>query len=197
MTAKRLLFVSPRFIFPSDSGGKIRTRDVLRGMKGGQFEITLASPEPPRGTAQCAAQLRDVCDRFAGWPEPVHDFSWSFRRHLSVVSTLPISVASDRSEAGRAVIAAELERQPDVVVADFPHASVLLPDKVGGARVLFTHNVEAEIFRRHAEVATSPVLRALWLSQARKMKAFEEDAARRYDGLVAVSERDADYFRAV
>ena len=197
MTAKRLLFVSPRFIFPSDSGGKIRTRDVLRGMKDGHFEITLASPEPPRGTDQFAAELRNVCDRFVGWPEPVRDFSWTFRRHLSVISPLPISVASDRSKVGRALIATELERRPDVVVADFPHASVLLPDKVGGARVLFTHNVEAEIFRRHAEVMTSPILRALWLSQARKMKAFEEDAARCCDGLVAVSERVADYFRAV
>jgi polysaccharide biosynthesis protein PslH len=197
MTAKRLLFVSPRFIFPSDSGGKIRTRDVLRGMKGRQFEITLASPEPPRGAAQFAAELRRVCDRFVGWPEPARDLAWKFRRHLSVVSALPVSVASDRSKAGRAVVAAELEHQPDVVVADFPHASVLLPDKIGGARVLFTHNVEAEIFKRHAEVATSPMLRAMWLSQARKMKAFEDDAVRCYDGVVAVSERDADYFRAV
>ena len=38
----RLLFVSSRYLFPTDSGGKIRTVNVLRGMKGGAFEITLA-----------------------------------------------------------------------------------------------------------------------------------------------------------
>jgi glycosyltransferase involved in cell wall biosynthesis len=197
MTGKRLLFVSPRFIFPSDSGGKIRTRDVLRGMKGGRFEITLVSPEPPGGAERFAEDLRCVCDHFVGWPEAVHDFAWNLRRHLSVASSLPISVASDRSKAGRAVIDVELQRRPDVIVADFPHASVLLPDQVSGASVLFTHNVEAEIFKRHAEVAAGPVLRALWLSQERKMKGFEDDAARRYDALVAVSARDADYFRAI
>jgi polysaccharide biosynthesis protein PslH len=197
MTAKRLFFVSPRFIFPSDSGGKIRTRDILRGMKGGRFEITLASPAPATGAELFAEDLRRVCDRFVSWPDAVHDLAWTLRRHLSVASSLPIAVASDRSKAGRAIIVAELQRQPDVIVADFPHASVLLPDDVSGAKVLFTHNVEAEIFKRHAEVAAGPVMRTLWLSQARKMGAFEDAAARRYDGLVAVSERDADYFRTL
>ena len=32
MDARRLLFVSPRFLFPSDSGGKIRTTQILRGI---------------------------------------------------------------------------------------------------------------------------------------------------------------------
>ena len=41
-----LLFVSPRFLFPMDQGGKIRTGNILRGMKGGAFEVTLASPAP-------------------------------------------------------------------------------------------------------------------------------------------------------
>ena len=29
-----------------DQGGKIRTGNILRGMKGGAFEVTLASPAP-------------------------------------------------------------------------------------------------------------------------------------------------------
>jgi glycosyltransferase involved in cell wall biosynthesis len=41
------------------------------------------------------------------------------------------------------------------------------------------------------------MLRALWESQTRKMKAFEDDLAGRYDGVVTVSERDAAYFRAL
>ncbi len=196
MTRKRLLFVSPRFLFPSDSGGKIRTGVILRGMKGGQFDITLVSPEPPGGAARFANELRCVCDRFVSWPEVVRGFGWEMQRFFSAASPLPISVASDRSKAGCAIVAAELDRRADVVVADFPHASVLLPGEISAARVLFTHNVEAEIFKRHAEVAGNAVLRTLWASQARKMKTFEDAAASRCDGVVTVSKRDAEYFRA-
>ena len=46
-----MLFLSTRFLFPSDAGGKIRTRDVVHGLKGRRFEITLVSPEPTDATA--------------------------------------------------------------------------------------------------------------------------------------------------
>ena len=42
----RLLFIAPWFLFPANTGGRIRTRDILRGLKGGRYEITLISPEP-------------------------------------------------------------------------------------------------------------------------------------------------------
>jgi glycosyltransferase involved in cell wall biosynthesis len=115
---------------------------------------------------------------------------------LSLVSPLPVAVASDRSYEGRRIVAAEIARAPDVVVADFPHATVLLPPTAVPV-VLFTHNVEAEICHRHADVAANPVLRAMWTSQTRKMKAFEEKAARSADGVVVVSSRDAAHFRSV
>jgi glycosyltransferase involved in cell wall biosynthesis len=167
-------------------------------MKGRHFEITLASPEPQDGSKRFGRDLDRICDRFVGWPESSpKNVAWDVRRILSLTSALPIPVASDRSRAGRATVAAELEKRPDIVVADFPHADVLLPDRTQCVRILFTHNVEAEIFRRHAEVARGPVMRALWRSQTQKMKAFEDSVAGRYDGLVAVSERDAAYFRAL
>jgi polysaccharide biosynthesis protein PslH len=195
--ARKLLFVSPRFLFPADSGGKIRTRDVLRGMKGGRFEITLASPEPPDGSRRFADELRRVCDRFLGWPEMARGPLWKIGRYMSLLSSVPVAVASDRSDAGCDALAAELARGPDVVVADFPHSTVLLPARLGAASVLFTHNVEAEIFRRHAAVASDPFRRALWGSQGKKMQQFEDAAARRFDAVVAVSERDGNHFRAV
>ena len=60
---RRLLFVSPRFLFPLDEGGKIRTTGILRAMKSGAFEITLASPAPA-DPAEYGAAIASVCDRF-------------------------------------------------------------------------------------------------------------------------------------
>ena len=56
---------------------------------------------------------------------------------------------------------------------------------------MFTHNVEAEIFERHAEVARGP-MRLVWQNQARKMRRFEGDCLRFYRSVIAVSARDAD-----
>jgi glycosyltransferase involved in cell wall biosynthesis len=72
-----------------------------------------------------------------------------------------------------------------------------LPQHVPGASLLFTHNVEAEIFRRQAGIATNIFNRAVWKSQEAKMERFESVASRRFDSVVAVSERDAQYFRTV
>ena len=62
--------------------------------------------------------------------------------------------------------------------------------------MIFTHNVEAEIFHRHYKVAKTPIGRALWGNQYRKMQTFEKQALKRFDVVVAVSRRDAEQFQA-
>lgn len=192
---RRLLFVCSRYLFPIDSGGKIRTVNVLRGMKGGSFEITLASPLPPVARAGDAAEVAGICDRFVGWPDAARGtlFQWIRMRHL--VSRLPVAVATDYSRAGREAIARELMQPLDVVVVDFPHAAVLAPPPYTSPSVLFTHNIEAEIFRRHAEVAGNAMKRAIWRNQTEKMERYERDLLPQFTSVVAVSERDKAYFQ--
>lgn len=192
---RRLLFVSPRFLFPADNGGKIRTAQILRGMKGGACEIVLACPAAPEAAARHAAEIAEVCDRFAGWPEPRRGRAFRMTRLRHLASHLPLSVATDRSREGRRVVGAELARRPDVVVFDFLHSAVLAPSGLSCPSVLFTHNVESEIFERHAALATSPLERTVWRDQLRKMERFEREALGRFGTVVAVSERDAARFR--
>jgi glycosyltransferase involved in cell wall biosynthesis len=192
----RLLFVSPRYLFPADSGGKIRTVSILRGMRGGAFDITLASPLPSARSAEDAARISQVCDRFAGWPAARrgNGFRWTRMRHLT--SALPVSVATDYSASGSSAVGRELARRPDVVVIDFPHTAVFAPPPYNCPSVLFTHNVEAEIFRRHAEAAGDPVRRAVWRNQAHKMARFEGELLPKFRAVVAVAERDRECFQS-
>ena len=182
----RLLFVSPRFLFPMDQGGKIRSGNTLIGMKGGAFEIVLASPAPA-DAARYASDIAAACDRFVSWPEEAPS---KIKRALALGSALPVAAATDRSAAGSACVAAALAEKPDVVVVDFPHAGVLVPDRIDAASVMFTHNVEAEIFERHAARA-SGIWRLVWADQSRKMRRFEAETLRRFDSVIAVSDRDA------
>ena len=185
-----LLFVSPRFLFPADEGGKIRTSNILRQMKGGPFHITLASPAPP-DTSPFHADLEAISDSFLPWPATP---SSRARRIAALLDRRPLSVATDDSPAGRAVVAQALAQHPAVAVIDFPHAAVLTPGAIPVPSVLFTHNVEAEIYERHARLARG-LMRPIWNDQARKMQRFEGDTLRRFDRVIAVSTRDAKALR--
>lgn len=189
----RLAFISPVFLLPADAGGKIRTGNVLRAMRGGAFEITLVSPATAEQVERWAPELAGMCDHFVRWqPSPALP---RWRRAGDLLGDLPVNVAADRSPQALRVVRETLAAGHfDAVVFDFVHAAVLRPAAALPPSVCFTHNVEAEIFKRHAETAAQPLLRWLWRSQYRKMQRFEAEALRRFTRVVAVSERDARQF---
>jgi glycosyltransferase involved in cell wall biosynthesis len=193
MARPQLVFVSPLFLFPTDAGGKIRTTNILRGLKGGAFRIKLLSPGSALQSSRWRAELESLCDEFAPWqPEPPRP---RWRRGLDLLGRLPVNVAADRTAPALAAVQTESERGlADLMVFDFVHASVLRPPRLDCKSVCFTHNVEAEIFARHAQQARDPARRWVWSSQHRKMVDYEGAALRGYDKVIAVSERDALHF---
>ena len=65
MTLKqKLAFVSTRFLFPADSGGKIRTTQILRGLKGGASRVRLLMPCHTVLWKHFATEIESVCDEF-------------------------------------------------------------------------------------------------------------------------------------
>ncbi len=140
----RLAFISPVFLFPNDAGGKIRTTNILRALKGSAFEITLLSPVAPGQQERWQAELAGVCDHFVGWQASTRAKPL---RALDLLRNLPVNVAADKTPAAlrsvREVLAAN---KFDVAVFDFVHAAVLKPEQLNIPTVCFTHNVEAEIF---------------------------------------------------
>jgi glycosyltransferase involved in cell wall biosynthesis len=192
----KVAFISPVFLFPADAGGKIRTGNILRGLKeSGRFDITLLSPATKEQQREWQAELDRQCERFIGWtPSPARS---RWQRAPDLLSSLPVNVAADRTPAAIAAVEQALAAERfDVVVFDFVHAAVLRPAALKGATVCFTHNVEAEIFERHAKTAPSAPLRWMWASQAVKMRRFEREALAGFTRVVAVSERDAKKFAA-
>lgn len=195
MARPRLLFVSPQFLFPADAGGKIRASGILRGMKGGHFEITLVSPATAEQPRRFARELSEVCDRFLFWPAVRRGkFVGALMRIVAQASSLPASVALDRSRAATALIADALATQPEIVVADFVHAAVLFDQIPSTGSVVFAHNVEAEIFARYAQTAENSLARIVWSAQRRKMAEFEARHLPAFAKVIAVSDRDLNFF---
>jgi glycosyltransferase involved in cell wall biosynthesis len=193
-TKPRLVFISPVFLFPNDAGGKIRTTNILRGLKGGAFEITLLSVATPEQTRRWAKELEGVCDEFIAWEPAPSRPKWL--RALDLADELPINVVADRTAQGMEAVRAVAKRPDvDLMVFDFVHSAVLRPATLGCRSVCFTHNVEAEIFARHASQARDPLRRWVWASQHKKMEQFERSVLRGFDAVVAVSDRDARFFK--
>jgi glycosyltransferase involved in cell wall biosynthesis len=60
--------------------------------------------------------------------------------------------------------------------------------------VLFTHNVEALIWKRHFQVAANPVWKAICWHEYRKMARAERTYLQKSDHVLAVSATDRDFF---
>ncbi|MES2263037.1 MAG: glycosyltransferase family 4 protein [Pseudomonadota bacterium] len=189
----RLVFVSPIFLFPNDAGGKIRSTNILRGLKGGAFHVTLLSAASPEQARRWKSEIDGVCDEFIAWNPTASRPRW--RRAFDLLGELPVNVAADRTAPGMEAVR-QLALRPDIdlMVFDFVHSAVLRPSSLRCRSTCFTHNVEAEIFGRHAKQARDPMRRWLWTSQHAKMQRFEGAALRRFDSVIAVSERDARFF---
>lgn len=189
----RLVFISPVFLFPNDAGGKIRTTNILRGLKDGAFHVMLLSVASPEQMRRWAKEIDGVCDEFIAWTPTAARPKWL--RALDLAGSLPINVVADRTRPGMEAVRA-MTRRPDIdlVVFDFVHSAVLRPAELHCRTVCFTHNVEAEIFARHASQARDPMRRWMWSSQHAKMREFEHAALRGFDTVIAVSDRDARFF---
>jgi sugar transferase (PEP-CTERM/EpsH1 system associated) len=113
-------------------------------------------------------------------------------RHL--IDPLPYAVGKYRSRAFaqrlRELLAAG---SFDLIVCDFLFPAVNLPKTLPCPAVIFTHNVESEIWRRHTETATG-LRRWLYRMQHHRMLAYEARTLRRFDGVLAVSDADKGSF---
>ncbi|MGB8011657.1 MAG: glycosyltransferase family 4 protein, partial [Terriglobales bacterium] len=82
------------------------------------------------------------------------------------------------------------ERRFDVAVCDFLDAAVNFPGRLTIPSVLFQHNVESEIWRRHAATADSRARKMMYRVEFRKMLGYERAAVCKFQHVIAVSEND-------
>jgi glycosyltransferase involved in cell wall biosynthesis len=114
----------------------------------------------------------------------------------NLVSPLPYFMQKYKSAAMRREVArlATLEKF-DVLVCDFLMASINVPERVSCPAVLFQHNIEAMIWKRHYEVQQNPLKKAYLYGQWRKAVAYERAASQRFDYVVTVSADDTEMTR--
>ena len=78
---------------------------------------------------------------------------------------------------------------------DFLAPAANVPRGLTTPTVLFQHNVEAMIWKRHYEVQTNPIKKAYLYGQWQKMRRFEKEMCRRFDCVIAVSAEDREQMK--
>jgi len=189
----KILWVKPGKLLPLDTGGKLRTYNILRHLSathdvtylsyyGGQrdedYEREILKHLP--GTVPIAKAFPDVTGP---------------GRYLDYVRCLPAAapyaVSRFTSPPVQKILAEWIaQRRFDVAVCDFLVSAQNFPRELVTPTVLFQHNVETMLWKRRARFAASTVDRVISKIESAKMARYEPAQIRRFHHVLAVSEQD-------
>lgn len=187
----KLLWAACGFLHPTTRGGQIRTLKMLEELhrRHQVHYAALADPHHPEGVRRAAGYAARVLP-FEYQPAPKGSARFALEVALGTVSSLPLAVGRWQCAAMQSGLRTAIAQEAyDACVCDFLATAVNFPDL--HKAVLFEHNVETVLWKRHAEAAADPLRRFYFRLQARRMRVFEGDACRRAAQVVAVSQQDA------
>lgn len=192
----KVLWVKSGGFVPADHGGRIRSLAIAREL----------------------AKLHEL-HLFTFYERQALDAHKELEKEFAGIHTVPLDIAPKKSPRdlllfGRSVIqntpyailkycrpevkkslAALLARERfDAIICDFLISGGALSWDFEIPVVLFTHNVEAEIFARHVINEKGSLQRAVWKREFTVTDRLERELLTRADHVLAVSEHDRDQF---
>lgn len=192
-----ILLLQKRPLFPPDTGGKIRTLNVLRHLAQCHDITYLCNVQ--NGEEQAVEQMRELGLRVVTvpWREtPRGTLKFCFELAANLLSPYPYNVDKDYHPALRREAENLLAGESfDLVVCDFVQMARNAIGLPAAAKVLFEHNVEAQIFQRHAQQDKGWLRRRYMHYQWQKMRRFEAEAGREFETVIAVSEQDRETYQ--
>jgi glycosyltransferase involved in cell wall biosynthesis len=196
----KILWVKPGKLLPLDTGGKLRTYNLLRhlsaihhvtylsyygGARDQGYEQEILQHLPGTVTAHTPTPHATGVDRYL-----------DYVRHLA--SPIPYSVCKFTAPQVQRILADWIpQRRFDVAVSDFLASTSNFPRDLATPTALFQHNVESLLWNRRARFEVNRLDR--WISKIEyaKMARYEAAQARRFHHVLAVSEQDRDAMAAM
>jgi glycosyltransferase involved in cell wall biosynthesis len=189
----RILWVKAGKLLPVDTGGKIRSYNILRHLAR-SHEVTLLSYYGGKKDSAYETEIQHElpgAQTIATSTLDGNAFAQSVDYLRRVLQSAPFAVSKFTHPSVRRALASRLgAKQFDVAVCDFLSASLNFPDVLYTPVVLFQHNVETALWRRLASTETNPAKRLAYQIEAAKMARYEQRALGRFHHIIAVSEHD-------
>lgn len=189
----RILWVKSGKMLPVDTGGKIRSYNILRQLVRAH-EVTFLSdysgaPDPVY-EADIARELPGARTIRTDSPQP-GTLSQYLGYFGGIFRAAPFAVSNFADTAVRRQVTTWLnEKRFDVVVCDFLVATINFPRALATPTVLFQHNVESSLWKRRASTESNPLRRIAYKFEAAKMERYERGEVRHFHSIIAVSEHD-------
>ncbi|MFZ0685789.1 MAG: glycosyltransferase family 4 protein [Terriglobales bacterium] len=193
----RVLWVKGGKLLPVDTGGKIRSFNILRrlakdhavtlvsyygGRRDPGYETALPQEFPLAQVVYTAAPdsdgIRGVVDYLSKLPR------------LAPYSVTKFTHAPVRDLVHRLLASGQF----DVAICDFLAPSLNFPRSLPIPCVLFQHNVESSLWQRMATTETHPLRKMSYTLEAARMLRYERRALARFHHVIAVSENDRQQF---
>ena len=194
----RILWLKTEVLHPVDKGGKIRTYNMLKELKR-EHHVTYLTLDDGSASAEDKKNASEYCHELVCIPHARREkFTPGFylELFLNLVSQQPYAIKKYESRAmRREIVEREQQGAFDLLVCDFLAPAANVPAALTTPAILFQHNVEAMIWKRHYEVQTNPAKKAYLYGQWQKMRRFEREMCRRFDSVIAVSADDRDQMK--
>jgi glycosyltransferase involved in cell wall biosynthesis len=187
---QKLLVLDEEFPFPTNNGKRTRSFNLYARLAK-RFDVRYVGYGEPASAAAIALRSHGITPIAVERRLPSKQgISFYLRLLANLTSPLPYIVTSHRSNAFHEAVRVEADRfRPDLVIAEWtPYA--IYARTVNAPRLLSTHNIEADIWRRYFETESNLFRRAYIAEQWRKVRRFERDALGWVDGTTAVSDPD-------
>lgn len=181
----RVLFVAGDCPFPPDSGGTLRTYNLLKRVCE-IHEITLVAPSKPGVDLNTAfaGRLKQV----VMVPTPPRTLTGTL---CALASRLPYIVRAHENPAMDAAVEQALQDQAfDLIHCDNISAVPSIPADAPLPKVFNAHNIEAAIWERYLREERRPWMTPVMSSQLEKVRAYEAQLCHLFNACVAVSEQD-------
>lgn len=189
----KILLALPRPLFPADAGGKIRTLNIFSRLAS-RMEIHAVSLADRKRDVDSIAEMKKLFRSYTPvfWNETT-TFSpaFYFKFLANRTSRYPYFLEKYRVPEFFAAIKQIAAREKcEVVLADFLQTAGAILDAPVRPRVIFQHNVEYIIRKRHWERETNALRKWLLRAEWEKARAIECEVCRTFDHIITVSTDD-------
>lgn len=192
----KLLWVISGSLMPLDAGGKIRSFNILKELA--KKHDTTLFVFIGDGTEKEHRQLEQYFSKVICEPIEIpgaRGAGEALNYAANLLTLQPYSMAKYNRPNVKRALAALLRREKfDVLVCDYLFTAGAIPWDVPCPKVVFTHNVEEQIWRRHFEVTRNPVWKAVSWREYRCTGRAERKYLNMADEVLAVSQNDSDHF---
>ncbi len=192
----KILWVKAGGLVPPDIGGKIRSYSIVKELAK-THEVTLFNFYAAHSD-DVHSGLNGMFDRVMNVPLAIatnRGFGELASFARNIFSSSPHTVSKYcRPEVKARMRELLVSQKFDVIICDFVVAAAAIPWEVDCPKVIFTHNVEALIWKRHFEVSRNPLWKMASWGEYQKMIRFEKHYLNNSDHVLTVSEADKDFF---